>query len=114
MLCLVSFFCSLNPFRERFEFKFSETDYSHISTHEEIKTLFQVYGIETTNEIFRALQIKDDTCSEETHLHGVLDGRKLGVACVPSCDGKIVGAPRDDGNGLEYKCYSSRETSSNH
>lgn len=103
LLCVTQF----QPFNfaaRRLEFKLSDADYHHISTPEEIKTLFSIYGIETTNEIFQALNVKDEHCTEGKHLHGVLDGKKLGVACIPACRGTIVSEPSKYANGMTYKC----------
>lgn len=65
-----------------------------------------MYGIEKTNEIFKELRVADKSCREGMHLHGSLDGSKLGVACVPACAGKFLATPRTDGNGIKYKCLT--------
>ena len=101
----------LQPFRlatRKFEFKLSDADYHHISTPDEIKTLFSIYGIDTTNEIFQALNVKDEHCAEGKHLHGVLDGKNLGVACIPTCKGTIVSEPSEYANKMTYSCVSKK------
>ena len=87
----------------RVEFKLSDA-YNYITTRDEIEVLFKMYGIDTTNEIFQTLRIRDKHCTEGTHLHGVLDGRNLGIACVPTCNGKIMSEPVNNKAEMNFEC----------
>ena len=81
-----------------------DTHSSRLSQRDEIHMYLKMYGLEKTNEMFRVMEYRDETCSPGNHLHGVLDEGKIGFACIPVCDGEIVSTPHGNGKTMEFQC----------